>query len=141
MSANHRRDSLAASINGEGLFIRRQAGSKLRAVVQDVLFLGMIGYLLNMKGRRANSGDPEAVIMQIVSRSRGVAGTNQRKSHDHEENVAATSESSSWIANEKTCSSDNLNLLETKGRALSCRKGLTAKIWGRLKSQLALLRD
>ncbi|GAB2278338.1 hypothetical protein Dimus_013021 [Dionaea muscipula] len=80
----------------------------------------MIGCLLNMKERCANSSDPEAVIMQIM-RSRGVAGTNQRKSHDHEENVAATSESASWIADEKACSSDNLNLLETKGPELQKR--------------------
>ncbi|KAA8548299.1 hypothetical protein F0562_004728 [Nyssa sinensis] len=89
----------------------------------------MIGKLLMWK-ERWTSKVPEKEILQKIWRSRKHAEkdisnhANEARIHDTEESLAATSESHSWPADEKACSSDNQNLMMKHGE-LQRRKGFT----------------
>lgn len=75
----------------------------------------MIGYLLKLKERFESCKDPEKEIVQKIWRSRNDAdkkissSANDSRICVPEDNVAASSESCSWVADEKACSSDNQN--------------------------------
>lgn len=55
------------------------------------------------------------IFLKICFRSRkdldkrSSSNVNESKLHDHEQDATATSESCSWVADEKACSSDNQN--------------------------------
>lgn len=66
-----------------------------------------IANLQKWKERWAICKDPEKEIVQNIWRSKKHA--DESGFHDSEENLAATSESCSWAADEKACSSDNQN--------------------------------
>ncbi|GFZ16268.1 hypothetical protein Acr_25g0006770 [Actinidia rufa] len=104
---------------------------------------GMIGNLLMWKERWASCEDPEEANVDKIWRSRKQAernisaGANECKYYDYEEDLAATSESGSWAADEKAGSSDNQILMRRHGE-LQKRKGFTEDIddnslGGRLK--------
>ncbi|XP_022992708.1 uncharacterized protein LOC111488971 [Cucurbita maxima] len=90
----------------------------------------MIGYLQKLKDRCANCKDPEKEIRHQTWRSRSSENrvstrVNESRFDYHEDNTIATSESDSWAAEEKACSSDNQNSF-MKGRVFSeriCNKG------------------
>ncbi|KAJ7971788.1 Nuclear factor related to kappa-B-binding protein [Quillaja saponaria] len=72
----------------------------------------MIGYLIKLKESWESCKDPEKEIVQKIKRLRNdekrmPSHLNGSRFHDLEENVTATSESCSWAADEKACSSDN----------------------------------
>ncbi|KAF3435324.1 hypothetical protein FNV43_RR22411 [Rhamnella rubrinervis] len=83
----------------------------------------MIVYLLSLKERFASCRDPENEFSQKIWRSRNDGDkrisscANDSGFHVVEDNVALTltSESCSWIADEKACSSDNQNSSVLKG--------------------------
>lgn len=89
----------------------------------------MIGYLQKLKDRCANCKDPEKEIIHQTWRSRNsenrVSTLNVSRFDHHEDNAIATSESGSWAAEEKACSSDNQTSF-MKGREFSermCKEG------------------
>lgn len=80
----------------------------------------MIRNLQTWKEKWASCKDPEQEIVEKIWRSRKHAeksmptAANEYRFRDFDEN---TSESSSWAADEKLCSSDNLNLMTTHGES------------------------
>ncbi|KAK1569266.1 hypothetical protein Q3G72_034651 [Acer saccharum] len=76
---------------------------------------GMIDYLQKLKEKCEICKDPEKEILQKIWRSRRDAdkksssNANESGLRDFEQDVTATSESCSWDADEKACSSDNQN--------------------------------
>ncbi|XP_024017809.1 uncharacterized protein LOC21390955 [Morus notabilis] len=88
----------------------------------------MIGYLLKLKERFENCKDPEKEIVQKIWRSRNdtdkriSSSANDSRFCVPEDNIAASSESCSWVADEKACSSDNQNSSMLKGGELQNRK-------------------
>ncbi|XP_011655272.1 uncharacterized protein LOC101215764 [Cucumis sativus] len=90
----------------------------------------MIGYLQKLKDRCANCKDPEKEIIHQTWRSRNSENrvstlVNVSRFDHHEDNAIATSESGSWAAEEKACSSDNQTSF-MKGREHSermCNEG------------------
>lgn len=100
--------------------------SKLKEYHDD-----MIGYLLKLKERWENCKDPEKEIVQKLCRNgleKGILSHgNESRFADPEEDFTATSESCSWAADDKVCSSDNQNSSAVKGAELLKRtseKGL-----------------
>ncbi|GFY85147.1 hypothetical protein Acr_03g0019210 [Actinidia rufa] len=104
---------------------------------------GMIGNLLMWKERWTSCEDPEEANVDKIWRSRKQsernisADANECKYYDCEEDLAATSESGSWAADEKAGSSDN-QILTRKHGELQKRKGFMKDIYdnsltGRLK--------
>ncbi|XP_039008281.1 uncharacterized protein LOC120136256 [Hibiscus syriacus] len=75
----------------------------------------MIEYLQKLKEKWESSKDPEKEILQKLWRSKRVgkkkvfSHTNEPRLETVEQDVTATSESCSWVADEKACSSDNQN--------------------------------
>ncbi|XP_057465766.1 uncharacterized protein LOC130755395 [Actinidia eriantha] len=94
---------------------------------------GMIGNLLMWKERWASCEDLEEANVDKIWRSRKQAvrnisaGVNECKYYDYEEDLAATSESGSWAADEKAGSSDSQILMRKHGE-LQKRKGFTEDI-------------
>ncbi|XP_022963905.1 uncharacterized protein LOC111464065 isoform X2 [Cucurbita moschata] len=85
----------------------------------------MIEYLQKLKDRCANCKDPEKEIIHPTWRSRNAerrvsTQVNESRFDYHKDNAIATSESGSWAAEEKACSSDNKTSF-MKGRVLSER--------------------
>ncbi|KAI9176665.1 hypothetical protein LWI28_005692 [Acer negundo] len=76
---------------------------------------GMIDFLQKLKEKCEICKDPEKEILQKIWRSRRDAdkrsssNANESGLRDLEQDVTATSESCSWNADEKACSSDNQN--------------------------------
>ncbi|CAK9166175.1 unnamed protein product [Ilex paraguariensis] len=89
----------------------------------------MIGNLQMWKGRWESCKDPENESVQKIWRSKKLAEksvpahANGFRLCDSDENPVATSESCSWAADEKACSSDNPNLMHGEPQRLICRKG------------------
>ncbi|XP_039042728.1 uncharacterized protein LOC120181713 isoform X2 [Hibiscus syriacus] len=93
----------------------------------------MIEYLQKLKEKCENCKDPEKEIVQKFWRSKRV-GKRRVFSHSNEpglgnveQDVIATSESCSWVADEKECSSDNQNssfVKDGKMRRSMCEKGM-----------------
>ncbi|CAB4305899.1 unnamed protein product [Prunus armeniaca] len=87
----------------------------------------MIAYLLKLKERCASCKDPEKEIVQKIWRSRNdmekkiSSHANESRFRDLEENTTVTSESCSWVADEKACSSDNQISSVVKGGKLQNR--------------------
>ncbi|PON50486.1 Nuclear factor related to kappa-B-binding protein [Trema orientale] len=87
----------------------------------------MIGYLLKLKERFENCQDPEKEIVQKMWRSKNdmdkriSSSANDSRVRVLEDNVEASSESCSWVADEKACSSDNQNSSVIKGGDLKKR--------------------
>ncbi|XP_062105316.1 uncharacterized protein LOC133816970 [Humulus lupulus] len=81
----------------------------------------MIESLVKLKERFHNCKDPEKEIVQKIQRSkndmekRNSLSANDSRFRVLEGNVAASSESCSWVADEKACSSDNQNSFMVKG--------------------------
>ncbi|XP_014511574.1 protein PFC0760c isoform X2 [Vigna radiata var. radiata] len=72
----------------------------------------MIGFLSNMKKSWQSCKDPEKEIVQKIWRSKRVekripSKVIESRVYDHDGNVTGTSESISWDAEDKACSSDN----------------------------------
>ncbi|XP_047178730.1 protein PFC0760c isoform X2 [Vigna umbellata] len=72
----------------------------------------MIGFLSNLKQIWQNCKDPEKEIVQRIWRSKRVekripSKVIESRVYDHDGNVTGTSESISWDAEDKACSSDN----------------------------------
>nr|KYP51159.1 Nuclear factor connected with kappa-B-binding protein [Cajanus cajan] len=69
----------------------------------------MIGFLSKLKNKWQSCKDPEKEIVQKIWRSkqRMPSKVVESRVYDHDENVTGTSESCSWDAEEKACSSDN----------------------------------
>ncbi|RDX63395.1 hypothetical protein CR513_58180, partial [Mucuna pruriens] len=72
----------------------------------------MIGLLSKLKKRWQSCKNPEREIVQKIWRSKHVekimpSKGNESRVYDHDGNVTGTSESCSWDAEEKACSSDN----------------------------------
>ncbi|XP_052722731.1 uncharacterized protein LOC108345574 isoform X2 [Vigna angularis] len=72
----------------------------------------MIGFLSNLKQIWQNCKDPEKEIVQKIWRSKRVekripSKVIESRVYDHDGNVTGTSESISWDAEDKACSSDN----------------------------------
>ncbi|KAK7271071.1 hypothetical protein RJT34_26677 [Clitoria ternatea] len=72
----------------------------------------MVGFLSELKERWQSCKDPEKEIVQKMWRSKHVdkrvpSNMNESRVYDHDGNVTMTSESRSWEAEEKACSSDN----------------------------------
>ncbi|KAJ1388804.1 Nuclear factor connected with kappa-B-binding protein [Sesbania bispinosa] len=72
----------------------------------------MIGFLSKLKERWQSCKDPEKEIVQKLWRSKHAdkripSNVNESRVYDHDGNVTVTSESCSWDAEEKACSSDN----------------------------------
>ncbi|KAL5797298.1 hypothetical protein ACOSQ2_002118 [Xanthoceras sorbifolium] len=86
---------------------------------------GMIGYLQNLKEKWEVCKDPEKEMLQKIWRSRRDAdkksSSNANGLRDLEQDVTATSESCSWVADEKACSSDNQNSSVVKDGKLKSR--------------------
>ncbi|TYJ08407.1 hypothetical protein E1A91_A11G072700v1 [Gossypium mustelinum] len=74
-----------------------------------------IDYLQKLKEKWESCKDPEQEIVQKLWRSKRVgkkrvfSHSNESRLGNVEQDVTATSESSSWVADEKACSSDNQN--------------------------------
>nr|XP_012567445.1 uncharacterized protein LOC101502546 isoform X2 [Cicer arietinum] len=73
----------------------------------------MIGFLSKLKERWQSCRDPEKEIVQKMRRPKHVqkrmpSNVNESRVNDHDGNVAVTSESCSWDAEERACSSDYL---------------------------------
>ncbi|KAF4397560.1 hypothetical protein G4B88_027300 [Cannabis sativa] len=81
----------------------------------------MIESLVKLKERFHNSKDPEKEIVQKIQRSKNQmdrrisVSANDSRFRVLEGNVAASSDSCSWAADEKACSSDNQNSFLVKG--------------------------
>ncbi|GMI67104.1 hypothetical protein like AT5G13950 [Hibiscus trionum] len=75
----------------------------------------MIEYLQKLKEKWESCKDPEKEIVQKLWRSKSVckkrffSHSNESRLGNVEQDVTATSESGSWVADEKACSSDNQN--------------------------------
>ncbi|KAK7364754.1 hypothetical protein VNO80_13496 [Phaseolus coccineus] len=72
----------------------------------------MIGFLSKLKKSWQSCKDPEKEIVQKIWRSKHVekrmpSKVIESRVYDHDENVTGTSESCSWDAEDKPCSSDN----------------------------------
>ncbi|KAK8470135.1 hypothetical protein PHAVU_004G069600 [Phaseolus vulgaris] len=72
----------------------------------------MIGFLSNLKKSWQSCKDPEKEIVQKIWRSKHVekrmpSKVIESRVYDHDGNVTGTSESCSWDAEDKPCSSDN----------------------------------
>ncbi|XVF16097.1 hypothetical protein REPUB_Repub10bG0002000 [Reevesia pubescens] len=87
----------------------------------------IIDYLQKLKEKCDSYNDPEEEIVQKLWRSRR-AGEKRVFSHSNEsrrgnveQDVTVTSESCSWVADEKTCSSDNQNSSVVKVEELERR--------------------
>nr|XP_023909334.1 uncharacterized protein LOC112020991 [Quercus suber] len=84
----------------------------------------MVGYLVKLKGRWESGKDLEKETVQKLWRSRNgvekriTSHGNESRFPDPEEDLTATSESCSWAADDKACSSDNQNTSGTKGAEL-----------------------
>lgn len=91
----------------------------------------MIGSLQKMKERWASCKDPEKEFVQSIWRSRKLSEKNilapesDSKFCDPMENLGATSESCSWVADDKACSSDNQNSSMMMGGELQKRNGVS----------------
>ncbi|KAI4350427.1 hypothetical protein L6164_004884 [Bauhinia variegata] len=87
----------------------------------------MIGYLMKVKERWESCRDPEKEIVQKMWRSKNeveekmFSNVKESRVYDHDEYVTATSDSSSWAAEEKACSSDNQISSGRKGEKLQKR--------------------
>ncbi|XP_022774189.1 uncharacterized protein LOC111316504 [Durio zibethinus] len=81
----------------------------------------IIEYLQKLKEKWESCKDPEQEIVQKLWRSRRVreervfSHSNESRLGNIELDVTATSESCSWVADEKACSSDNQNSSVVKG--------------------------
>ncbi|XVF57680.1 hypothetical protein PTKIN_Ptkin07bG0001600 [Pterospermum kingtungense] len=96
--------------------------SELRNYHNDI-----IEYLQKLKDKWESCEYPEQKILQKLSRSRRVveksvfSHLNESRLGHIEQDVTATSESYSWVADEKACSSDNQNSSVVKGGELQRR--------------------
>ncbi|XWS43940.1 hypothetical protein CRYUN_Cryun15aG0001500 [Craigia yunnanensis] len=96
--------------------------SELQAYHNDI-----IEYLQKLKEKWESSKDPEQEIVQKLWRSRRVdnkrvfSHSNESRLDNIEQDVTASSESCSWVADEKACSSDNQNSSVVKGGELQRR--------------------
>ncbi|GMH06890.1 hypothetical protein Nepgr_008730 [Nepenthes gracilis] len=86
----------------------------------------MIGTLQILKEKCAHSKDPETEIVQMMRSRRHAeenisSDDNELTFRDPDENIGAASESCSWTADEKACSSDNMTLSMVKGAELKKR--------------------
>ncbi|XP_022750426.1 uncharacterized protein LOC111299478 [Durio zibethinus] len=87
----------------------------------------IVDYLQKLKEKWESCKDPEQEIVQKLWRSRRVgkkrvfSHSNESKIGNIEQDVTATSESCSWVADEKACSSDNQNSSVGKGGELQRR--------------------
>ncbi|XP_050380593.1 uncharacterized protein LOC126797884 isoform X2 [Argentina anserina] len=93
---------------------------------------GLIAYLLNLKETYTRCEDPEKDFLQKIWRSRkdmekySSSHAIESRFCDLDENATPTSESGSWVAEEKACCSDNQISSLIKGRKLQnrfCDKG------------------
>ncbi|XVE84247.1 hypothetical protein DITRI_Ditri16bG0155500 [Diplodiscus trichospermus] len=81
----------------------------------------MIEYLQKLKEKWESCKDSEQEIIQKLCRSRRVgekrvfSWLNESRLDNIEQDVTATSESCSWVADEKACSSDNQNSSVVRG--------------------------
>ncbi|PRQ54356.1 putative nuclear factor related to kappa-B-binding protein [Rosa chinensis] len=92
----------------------------------------LIAYLLKLKEIYARCEDPEKEFLQKIWRSRkdmekhSSSHANESRFRDLDENATPTSESGSWVADDKACSSDNQISSVIKGGELQnrfCEKG------------------
>ncbi|XWS32578.1 hypothetical protein CRYUN_Cryun22dG0001500 [Craigia yunnanensis] len=87
----------------------------------------ILEYLQKLKEKWESCKDPEQEIVQKLWRSRRVgekrvfSHSNESRLGNIEQDVTATSESSSWVADEKACSSDNQNSSVVKDGELQRR--------------------
>ncbi|KAK7290566.1 hypothetical protein RIF29_05077 [Crotalaria pallida] len=78
---------------------------------------GMIGFLIKLKERWESSDNPEKEIVQKIWRSKDdvrkriPSNSNEFRVYDHDENVSMTSESCSWVAEEKASSDNQISSL------------------------------
>ncbi|KAL6136011.1 hypothetical protein ACLB2K_061313 [Fragaria x ananassa] len=87
----------------------------------------LIAYLLKLKERYARCEDPEEEFLQKIWRSRkdmekySSSHANESRFCELDENATPTSESGSWVADEKACCSDNQISSVNKGGELQSR--------------------
>ncbi|KAH9743133.1 nuclear factor kappa-B-binding protein [Citrus sinensis] len=87
----------------------------------------ILEYLQKLKQRWESCKDPEKEILPKIWRLRRdvekriSSNAYESRPHDLEQDVTATSESCSWVADEKACSSDNQNSSVMKGGELHKR--------------------
>ncbi|KAK8711021.1 hypothetical protein V6N13_146326 [Hibiscus sabdariffa] len=102
----------------------------------------IIEYLQKLKEKLESCEDPEQEIMQKLWRSNRVgkkrvfSHSNESRFGDVEQDVTATSESSTWVADEKACSSDNQNSSVVKDGKI--RRSLYEKRTIKDKAQMLL---
>ncbi|KAL4363105.1 hypothetical protein GQ457_04G033730 [Hibiscus cannabinus] len=101
----------------------------------------MIEYLQKLKEKWESCKDPEKEIVQKLWRSKRVgkkrvfSHSNESRLGNVEQEVAATSESGSWVADEKACSSDNQDSFVVKdGKIRSMYEKGTIKNKGQMLS-------